>query len=193
MSDEVEQQFCGPARLQEPIPGKTKRAKLKPGQEEGTEERQPSESGVNKQPDRSSKTKIKSQPRLAKNRALLTLNQGDPARLWRRCSVYSCRKSFFGGCKKPTNECLFYGCCFFTSFLKSILCARETDSSTKFETSRMSVSLLPPLPFFFLPSSQRNSMNMSMRWDDFLMGRSAVSLLVPAENWFRRCLGGTRV
>lgn len=126
MLDEVEQHICGWARLQEPIPGKTKRAKLKPEQEEGTEERQPSESGVNKQPDRSSKTKIKSQPRLAKNRALLTLKQGDPGRLWQRCSVYSCRKSFFGGRKNQLMSVCFMVVFFFYEFPQVYaLCTRD--------------------------------------------------------------------
>lgn len=144
MLDEIEQQLCGQSRLQEPIPGKTKRAKLKPGQEEWTEERQPSESGVNKQPDRSSKTKIKSQPRLAKNRALLTLKQGDLGRLWRRCSVFSCRKSFFGGRKKQLMSVCFMVVVFFTSFFKSMLSARETDLGNKSD-----VSWQLPLPPFF--------------------------------------------
>lgn len=146
MLDEVEQQICGRARLQEPIPGKTKRAKLKPGQEEGREERQSSESGVNKQPDRSSKTKIKSQPRLAKNRALLTLKRGDPGRLWRRCSVYSCRKSFFGGRKKQLMSVCFMVVVFLR--VSSSLCfphERQTQAASLTQVRCQSA----PLPFFF--------------------------------------------
>lgn len=41
MKEEGEDVGRGRARLREPIPGKTRRAKLKAGQEEGREERQP--------------------------------------------------------------------------------------------------------------------------------------------------------
>lgn len=71
-----------------------------------------------------------------------------------------------------------------------MLSARETDSSNKFNTSRRSVRLLPLVPFsFFSPSSQRNSMNLNTKCDDFSMGRSAVSLLVPTGSWLHRWMG----
>lgn len=157
MLDEVEQQIRGRARLQESQSlEKQSVQSWSPGRKRGERRGSQSESGVHKQPDRSSKTKIKSQPRLAKNRALLTLKLGDPGRLWRRCSVYSCRKSFVGGRKsRLMSVCFmvvswFFFLFFFTSFLQPLLPERETGSSSEFDRSRMSVDLLP---FFFnLPS-----------------------------------------
>lgn len=126
MLDEVEQQIRGRARLQESQSlEKQSVQSWSPGRKRGERRGSQSESGVHKQPDRSSKTKIKSQPRLAKNRALLTLKLGDPGRLWRRCSVYSCRKSFVGGRKSRLMSVCFMAV---VSFLFFFLFLRVSSS-----------------------------------------------------------------